>query len=391
AFKRSDTLQAQAVGIFKYALFSMPTGDMWKKHRKYMQPGFGPAQLRHAFETTNDALDILFDIWNTHLSSAKESFRTDISHVASCITLDVIGQTAFSYDYGSVLHHENHQKLQDMKAYKRSFRVFLKRFAVPKAFWNVLGIGEEYAKKETAFVRQTILNTITSKRSTMKEQDEADMQNPSTIPGMKQLDVLDRLLQTDGTWTDEEIVDEVMALFFAGHDTTAATITTIVYLLVKNPQVLARLHDELDTVLGSPASTQKLEWDNLSKLRYTEQVIKEALRLHPIAIGSLFRVAVSAEGAEIAGYKIPQGTEVDIDIRGLHRSSKFWDDPLTFDPSRWIGNFTPVPGSYMPFLNGVHMCLGMKLAMIELKIVIARLFHAYQFGNDVTDRAGEEP
>ncbi|KAJ3398415.1 hypothetical protein HDV05_002495, partial [Chytridiales sp. JEL 0842] len=89
-FKRSDTFQKRATGVFKYPLFLMPTDDMWRKHRKYMQPGFGPSQLRHGLEATNDALDTLFDIWNTHLhsdASAKDSslavLRADISHVAS--------------------------------------------------------------------------------------------------------------------------------------------------------------------------------------------------------------------------------------------------------------------------------------------------------------------
>ncbi|KAJ3404439.1 hypothetical protein HDV05_007183, partial [Chytridiales sp. JEL 0842] len=272
-FVRSDSFSKIATGLFKYALFILPTSPVWKKHRKFIQPGFGPAHLRHAVDATNQVMDTLCTIWDGKFDSAESptsSVEINMFQVASSITIDVIGHVAFSFSYDSVLHYENPARQESLKAYNRTFEIMVERSGIPRYLWNLLNIGESYARKETQTLRDTIMTTINSKRANMK--GNADVIDGRTAEGMSRLDVLDRLLEVD--WTDEEIVDEVIALFLAGGETSANTITFIFWLLDQHPQALSKVQEELDRVLGANDHTHppaNITWDELSELKYTEQ------------------------------------------------------------------------------------------------------------------------
>jgi cytochrome P450 len=418
-FVRSNSFQYMAKGLFKYPLFMLPTGEVWKKHRKFLQPGFGPTHLRSAVDSTNRVMDTLFEIWDKTLESANGggggslgsnpvtgdgTLLTDMFHVASSITVDVIGHVAFSYSYDSVLHHETPAKQGAMKSYQMAFEVLGKRMGLPAWLWGWAGVGEGHAKALTTQLRKTIMETIETKRANLNsnvitEENGTDQQpllEYKSAKGMSQLDVLDRLLEVQKeSWTDEEMVDEVLALFLAGGETSANTIVFVLLLLSQHPKVLQNLQQELDTVLGShqpsddTANTKnetgngtsytQITWDDLQKLKYTEQVIKETLRLHPVLPGSAPRLLTDPEGCTLVGKHLPHGTHIIVNIRGIHHAEAYWGpDAMKFDPSRWDNGFIPAVGTYIPFLDGPHMCLGYKMAMLEIKTVIARICHRYQ-------------
>jgi cytochrome P450 len=390
---RSNFITVLTEGIFKYALFVMPSDDTWKKHRKFLQPGFGPAHLRHGLEATNQTLDTLCDIWDAKLASAStSSIISDLFEVASSISVDVIGLVAFSYNYESVKYHETPAKLNALKAYNRAFEIVMSRSAIPKSLWWSFGLGVDKTKQEMQFIRETIMKAIQEKRASKQlesyvggaHQDGLDSKMDSrTLKGMSQLDVLDRLLEVEGQWSDEEIIDEVIALFLAGGETTANAITHACFELSQNPEILAKVTQELDTHLGPPSSNpseapMEVSWDITNKLTYLEQVIKETLRLHAVLPVLPGREVQQKEGISIHGHHIAQGTIVSVNVRSLHRNPKYWTNPEKFDPSRWDNGFTPQPGTFMPFGDGQHLCLGYKLAMLELKCVLGRIFHRYR-------------
>ncbi|KAJ3176898.1 hypothetical protein HK101_010361 [Irineochytrium annulatum] len=182
---------------------------------------------------------------------------------------------------------------------------------------------------------------------------------------MSDLDVLDRMMESS-EWTDDEITDEVIALFLAGGETSANTIVNCALALDQHPEVRERMVAELDEVFGGDDS---VAWEKLGELKYTEAVIKESLRLYPVVVMS--GVRLSSEDVEMLGYHIPKDTGVAVDILGIHRDEKNWKHPLSFMPLRWMEpGFQPVPGSYLPFGDGVHMCLG--------KWVLARIYRKYR-------------
>ncbi|HEX8557862.1 MAG TPA: cytochrome P450 [Pyrinomonadaceae bacterium] len=169
--------------------------------------------------------------------------------------------------------------------------------------------------------------------------------------------------------TDEQLRDEVMTIFLAGHETTANALTWCWYLLAQNPEAEARLHEELDAVL---AGGRAPEPEDAPALRYTEMVVSEAMRLYPPA-WALGRLALVDH--EVAGYRVPAGALVLVSQYVIHRDPRFWPDPERFDPGRW----TPEAKSarpqfaYFPFGGGPRRCVGEGFAWAEAVLILASL------------------
>ncbi|MBK8020416.1 MAG: cytochrome P450 [Chloroflexi bacterium] len=189
-------------------------------------------------------------------------------------------------------------------------------------------------------------------------------------------DVLSMLLaaqEEDGErMTDEQIRSEAMTLFGAGHETTALALTWTWYLLSQHPDVEARLHEELTRVLGGRAP----EVSDLPQLAYTEQIVKEAMRLYPPAWGTS---RDSIEEVEIGGYTLPKETVIMIPIFAVHRDPRWWNNPEMFDPDRFAPEAEKqIPKyAYLPFGAGPRVCIGNALAMMEAKLVLATVAQRY--------------
>jgi cytochrome P450 len=169
----------------------------------------------------------------------------------------------------------------------------------------------------------------------------------------KDWDVLDRLLvggeEEEAVFSDKEIRDEVIGFFLAGHETTANTMTILALEICRHPQVYEKLQAEIDEAQLEDGT---LTLESLSAFKYLDMVIKESMRLHPVA-SQLGRIAL--KDFDYGQYHFREGNRVVISIRALHRNPKYWSDPLEFKPERWT-NFTPVSGSYMPFGDGPSNC-----------------------------------
>ncbi|KAJ3401741.1 hypothetical protein HDV05_000291, partial [Chytridiales sp. JEL 0842] len=387
SLKRADLITQLSKGIFRYALFILPSDDVWKRHRKFIQPGFGPSHLRQGVDASNHVMNTLCSLWDPKLDQEQDhsikNIRVDLFHLASSISLDVIGLVAFSYSYDSVLYYEMPERQTAIKSYNRAFELIMGRLGIPEVLWSLLGLGVEQAQREMAPLKEAIMDAIQAKRQQKVSEEarhrEEDMVSPKSLLGMKKMDVLDRLLEVDG-WSDEEIVDEVIALFLAGGETTANSIVFNIWELVQNPECLAKARVEIDSVLGpAPSSTgnyAEVSWDDTHKFDYLDHVIKETLRLHPVL--TTFPGREVHSGFHFQGHHIQQGSLVSANMRSVHLDPTHWPQPLVFDPDRWI-DFTPAPGTYTPFGIGPHMCIGSKLATLEQKVCLARMIHRYDF------------
>ncbi len=171
-----------------------------------------------------------------------------------------------------------------------------------------------------------------------------------------------------GSMTDEQLRDEAMTIFLAGHETTANALTWTWYLLAQNPEAETKLHAELDAVLGGRAPTA----EDLPRLPYTEQVLAEAMRLYPPA-WVLGRRALA--DYEVGGYRVPAGSIVLLSQYVMHRDARYFPDPLRFDPERWTpeAKATRPQFSYFPFGGGPRRCIGEGFAWLEGILVIATL------------------
>jgi cytochrome P450 len=188
--------------------------------------------------------------------------------------------------------------------------------------------------------------------------------------GKDEGDLLSMLLAArdeDGSqMSDRQLRDEVMTLFLAGHETTALTLAWSWYLLGTNPEAEAKFHAELDEVLGGREPTMA----DLPRLKYTEQIAKESMRLYPPAYG-LGREAIN--DCEIGGYHVPKGTQVFMFQWVTQRDPRFYDQPAAFKPERWSEDFIArLPKfAYFPFGGGPRACIGASFAMMEIILGLA--------------------
>ncbi|UZO20220.1 uncharacterized protein OCT59_012646 [Rhizophagus irregularis] len=172
--------------------------------------------------------------------------------------------------------------------------------------------------------------------------------------------------------TDEEVRGNLWETFVAGIDTTANLFTFVVYFLDKYPNVLRKLRDELD-LFFKKLGDHRLDLDCLSQLVYTEAIIKEIFRIYTPAP---YTARNSTAEDVVAGLVWPEGTQYIINIHGVNNNEVYWDEPEKFNPERWFNN--QKSEKLMPhvvFGGGRRVCPGRKLSYIELKCMIALIYH----------------
>jgi len=165
--------------------------------------------------------------------------------------------------------------------------------------------------------------------------------------------------------TDDELLDEMMTLLLAGHETTATALSWTIYRILSTPGVLGRIQAEFaEAGGGGPVAPE-----HIGRLEYLDATIKETMRLNPIIpdVGRYLKTPM-----RIGGWELPEGVAVAPAIYLTHRRADVWDDPLRFDPERFVGK-RPSPYEFYPFGGGVRRCLGMAFALYEMKIVLAEV------------------
>jgi cytochrome P450 len=192
-------------------------------------------------------------------------------------------------------------------------------------------------------------------------------------------DLMHRLMQardpdTGAPMTDEQLIDNLLTFYLAGHETTAKALTWTLYLLARSPEWTSVLKDEIARVTGgAPVAAEHID-----KLALTQQVVKESMRLFP-PVPLISRQAVAE--TELGGHAIEVGTSIVIPIYAIHRHRARWQDPDMFDPARFAPDREAKLSryQYMPFGAGPRICIGMAFAMIEATAMLATMLQAARF------------
>lgn len=326
-------------------------GTFWQKQRQLIQPAF-----RH--ENIATYAGIMMDSAAKHLARWKDAERRDLHHEMSELTLDVVTKSLF----GTKLAH-------DARAIGEEVAVAMEQFQGQAALCFVFPDGFPIPKtprllRSKKRLDEVVLSIIHERRKCKTTAD----------------DLLQRLLDAQDEagrrMSDEQLKDEVMTLFLAGHETTANALSWTWYLLAQNPEVEQALAAELDSVLAGRAPTLA----DLPRLPYTEMVVKESMRLYPPAWG-IGRRALS--DFELGGYGIPAGTNVFIMQWVTQRDARFFPEPLRFDPERWredpIRRGKIPRFAYFPFGGGPRVCIGAGFAMMEATLLLATIAQRYRF------------
>ena len=172
---------------------------------------------------------------------------------------------------------------------------------------------------------------------------------------------------------DEEIVDHILFLLFAAHDTTTSALATMAYGFGSHPEWQDILSEEVTALGNNP-----LDYATLHRMPRTEQVLFEALRLYPPVVSIARR---TVREVELLGHRIPENTAINLDVVLTHRLNEWWTDPLRFDPDRFSAERAEHKAhrfQYFPFGGGAHMCIGMHFAHMVVKAILYRFFPRYR-------------
>lgn len=180
--------------------------------------------------------------------------------------------------------------------------------------------------------------------------------------------------QSEPSVTDQLVHDEVMTFLLGGHETTANALAWTCYLVGQHPDVQTRMAAEARDLLAGEIPS----FEHLPSLSYTEKVMKESLRLYP---PGWYMTRKALEDLELGGYRIPKGTTMVMNLWGLHRDSRYYADPESFNPDRWTPEFTRSlpPLAYMPFGAGPRRCIGASFAQMEMLTVLAGMAQRFQW------------
>ncbi|KAJ3298027.1 hypothetical protein HDU79_000878 [Rhizoclosmatium sp. JEL0117] len=379
-FRRNDFFLKVTPDVFGYALFAMETGPVWQKHRKAIVSGMGPQFVRKAYGVTVDLVQDLTRMFDAHIASSEDgSFVMNIREYLSLLTLDVLTRVAFSHDMNCL------QGFDDLKSGKDSVdkrsvqlrtyvdeigRIGIYRTFVPKFLWGFFKISETDVVPIATYFDAMINEFLAPRRQKAEEGEEEESESDLLTPLLKKTEDGEML------FSDKEIRDECMALMFAGHDTTSNTITNVFLQLCQHPDALKTLRHEIDANYP-PGTTEFPRLDELSKFEYLDYVFKETQRTKNILMG-LDRV-VASENMEMLGYKFKKNDYFSANLQTVFLDPQYWGpDAEEFKPERWI-NKEVVDGTFMPFGAGQHMCPGMKMAIMEAKVVLIQLLRTFDF------------
>ena len=371
AIKHSDQkdvfiINALTPWIGKGLVMHQDTNPVWQRNRKLLTPLFHVKSLKHFCDTFNSTADNLVGV----LSQYEYGTEIHFSEHARLATFEAVLNTICSKDCDIQLNPDSHNiHTRYMELFDHLAELINCRFKSVLNMFDCLFYRTEAGKKTLKCcdeMKQIIVELIEERErvhSTGREYNDL-------------LDLMMKSRDENGRGLNQkEMVDELSTFIFAGHDTTYSALTFLIYFLSKHTEWQNRCRDEVTAVIGE---RELIGWDDLPKLVVTGDCIKEALRLYP-PVTHINRVITQT--VKLDEWTLPVGTGVDIDINAIHHNPTVWENPTTFDPTRFKKENLEEKHEYsfIPFSVGARNCIGQQYALSELKILTAKLLRAFEF------------
>ena len=338
--KNYDKSPLETENIAKYSGTGIFTnnGEDWKRQRKFIQPSFNKGFLESFSNIMLQEIENAFD-------KIPQNFEFDIFKTMNDLTFRIIAKSLF----GDALNDEQVNLIS--ARISSSQTMVIKEIRKPHFMWwyNLSGeIDNELKKAEE--VRKIFKDLIIERKKSDKKHD----------------DILNMLLEAryednKEPMSVDKLVNEMIIIFVAGHETTSIALSWTIYLLSKHPEILEKIKEE-NSVLGEDI----FKTENLIKPSYTMACINESMRLYPPALG-MDRIAKEDDAFE--NFSWEKGTMILPFLYGMHRNPDLWEDAKSFKPERFMTS-KKITDNFFPFGAGPRMCIGNHFAMMEMVLTI---------------------
>lgn len=325
-------------------------GESWFRQRRLAQPVFYQKRIAGYGEVMVAYAEQMLNTW-------QDGETRDVHADMMRLTLNIVMKTLFNQDVtagdAKIVAHALDVAMNWFESKRKQNYLILEWFPRP----------ENVRYRNAIQEMDTTIYKIINQRRTSGE-------NPGDLLSM----LMEARDEEDGSqMSDKQLRDEVATLMLAGHETTANALSWTWMLLSQHPEVQSKLLEELQEVLGGSSPTVA----HIPRLRYTDMVIKESMRLYP-PVSLLGREAV--QDCQIGEYEVPAGCRILISQWVMHRSPRFFEDPEVFKPERWAGDLEKrLPrGVYFPFGDGPRICIGKGFALMEAVLLLATIAQKFQ-------------
>lgn len=328
-------------------------GAQWERQRRMLQPGFTPKRVAGYAKLMTDSALAAF---NTRVKSNNVA-QINIEALMTSITLDVIMGVLFG-----------NQQIQDSRSVANAIQT-LSQFAVSQLF------------KPFPWPMWTPAPAVWNARRAIKELNQLidhhihASHEPNSASEMSLLTMLQQARDpshpSEGLG-EQELHDQIMVTFQAGHESSATALTWWCGLIARHPDVAARIHDEVTKVLKGQDPTP----ETLAQLSWLQASLKEALRLYPPA--ALLFTRRACQSIKAGPWTIPKGSLISITPYVIQRDPRWFDAPDEFRPERFMNSVEIPRGAWMPFGVGPRVCIGQHFAMLEMGLIAAMLMQRFR-------------
>ena len=382
------------------------TGKRWKEMRSALTPTFSSSKLKTMTPIIDDAINNFIQIIDAH---SKKNEQFDIYDMFQNMTTDVIGRTAFGIQT-NVQNEASNKFLEAAKAifnmkpvqwvvllvqafHQVDYVLYPFRRLVEIVNHKILGLSPsgilldmaseivELRKKNPHIKRKDLLELMLDTKISGEEMSA--MTDDQLVAGNDEVVEVKngthksapKLGKRDISLTNDEIKANCVLFYEAGYETTSTALGYMGHILVNYPDVQEKIRKEVKDLYESEG---KLDFNAVSKLQYMESVFNETMRIYPPVIGFVTRECLA--DYHYKGITIPKGSTVIIATHHLHHDPDYWPEPEKFDPER----FSPerkheiYPSSWQPFGSGPRNCIGLRFALFEAKLCLAKLLLNYR-------------
>lgn len=343
--KNYEKSKLQTHFLSKYVGYGLltSTGEYWLQQRRLIQPGFHREKIK-------DLVAIINGTINEQIVQIETDKLIELYPLMNTLAFEVVAKSLFDYSADS----KTLKRLQGIIETLQKFIVKEIRQPHKRFLYSIRG-EVKHSMKLVAESRK-IINTIIEERR-QSNQNHSDL-----------LEMLLTAQYEDGsTMNNDQLIDEILILFVAGHETTANALTFTLFLLANHPSYLKKAQDESVDLRNNDHVLE-----TLSNLPFIKACIEESMRLYPSA---WITDRVALENDSVGDYYIKKGTLFGVSIYEMHRNPKYWKDPETFLPERFLGD--QKYQAYMPFGAGPRLCIGNNFAMYEMLLAINSMVNAF--------------